>query len=138
MSEVERAAPGAGAPAIWAKCPSCGEINYKKLVERRLSVCPRCGHHLRLTLEQRFLITVDRGSFRERDAEVGAADPLGFRDRRSYAERLAAVRRETGRNEAVVTGTARIGGPAVAPPGFHLPLLCGMMVGRVREGPLPP
>src|SRR2546422_1994851 len=114
MSEVEGAAPGTGAPAIWEKCPSCGEINYKKLVERRLSVCPRCGHHLRLTLEQRLLITVDRGSFRERDAEVGAADPLGFRDRRPYAERLAAARRETGRKEAVVTGTARIGGEAIA------------------------
>src|SRR2546428_9292694 len=115
MSEVERATPGTGAPAIWEKCPSCGEINYKKLVERRLSVCPRCGHHLRLTLEQRLLITVDRGSFRERDAEVGAADPLGFRDRRPYAERLAAARRETGPNEAIVTGTARLGchpGPA--------------------------
>src|SRR5438874_2591263 len=120
MSEVERAAPGTGAPPIWEKCPGCGEINYKKLVERRLSVCPRCGHHLRLTVEQRLLITVDRGSFRERDAEVGAADPLGFRDRRSYAERLAAVRRETGRKEAVVTGTARIGGHA-RPPGRREP-----------------
>src|SRR2546428_13927129 len=122
MSEVERATPGTGAPAIWAKCPSCGEINYKKLVERRLSVCPRCGHHLRLTVEQRLLITVDRGSFRERDARVGAADPLGFRDRRPYAERLAAVRRETGRNEAVGTGTARIGGPPAPRGGFELAL----------------
>ena len=83
MSEVERAAPDTGAPAIWEKCPGCGEINYKKLLERRLSVCPRCGHHLRLSVEQRLVITVDRGSFRERDAEVGAADPLGFRDRRA-------------------------------------------------------
>ena len=68
MSEVERAAPGTGAPAIWEKCPRCGEINYRKLLERRLFVCPRCGHHLRLTLEQRLLVTADRGSFRERDA----------------------------------------------------------------------
>src|SRR5436309_14727262 len=127
MSACARSPPGAWAAAFWGQCARCGEINYKKLVERRLSVCPRCGHHLRLTLEQRLLITVDRGSFRERDAEVGAADPLGFRDRRSYAERLAAVRRETGRKEAVVTGTTRIGGHAVALGVFDFAFLGGSM-----------
>src|SRR5207244_12296572 len=99
MSEVERATPGTGAPAIWEKCPSCGEINYKKLVERRLSVCPRWGHHLRLTLEPRLLITVDRGAFRERAAGGGAADPLGVRERRASAARLAALPRATGGSE---------------------------------------
>jgi len=133
MSEPEGASPESGGPTIWEKCPGCGEINYKKLLERRLSVCPRCGHHLRLTLEQRLLITVDRGSFRERDAEVGAADPLAFRDRRSYPERLAAVRRETGRREAVVTGTARIGGHPVALGVFDFAFLGGSMGSGVGE-----
>jgi len=108
MNEVERAAPDTGAPAIWEKCPGCGEINYKKLLERRLSVCPRCGHHLRLSVEQRLVITV-------------------------YAERLAAVRRETGRNEAVVTGTARIGGHAVALGVFDFAFLGGSMGSGVGE-----
>src|SRR5213594_454184 len=122
MSEVERATPGTGAHAIWEKCPSCGEINYKKLVERRLFVCPRCGHHLRLTLEQRLLVTVDPRSLRERDARVGAAGSLGFRDRR-----------ETGRNEAVLTGTARIGGHPVALGVFDFAFLGGSMGSGVGE-----
>jgi acetyl-CoA carboxylase carboxyl transferase subunit beta len=133
MSEPEGASPASGGATIWEKCPGCGEINYKKLLERRLSVCPRCGHHLRLTLEQRLLITADRGSFRERDAEVGAADPLAFRDRRSYPERLAAVRRETGRREAVVTGTSRIGGHPVALGVFDFAFLGGSMGTAVGE-----
>ncbi len=133
MSEPEGASPASGGATIWEKCPGCGEINYKKLLERRLSVCPRCGHHLRLTLEQRLLITADRGSFRERDAEVGAADPLAFRDRRSYPERLAAVRRETGRREAVVTGTSRIGGHPVALGVFDFAFLGGSMGSGVGE-----
>jgi len=132
MSEVERAAPEAG-PAAWEKCPGCGQINDKKVLERRLFVCPRCGHHLRLTLGQRLLATVDPGSLRERDARVGAADPLGFRDRRAYAERLAAVRRETGRNEAVLTGTARIGGHPVALGVFDFAFLGGSMGSGVGE-----
>jgi acetyl-CoA carboxylase carboxyl transferase subunit beta len=133
MSEVEGAAPESGGASIWEKCPGCGEINYRKLLERRLSVCPRCGHHRRLTVEQRLLITVDRGSFRERDAEVGAADPLAFRDRRSYPERLASVRRETGRREAVVTGTARIGGHPVALGVFDFAFFGGSMGSGVGE-----
>src|SRR5215469_11288152 len=102
----------ADAPAngIWEKCPACGEINYRKLLERRLYVCPRCGHHLRITVEQRLLVLVDRGSFRERDGDVRAADPLAFRDRLPYPTRLAAARDATGHAEAVVSGTARIGG----------------------------
>jgi acetyl-CoA carboxylase carboxyl transferase subunit beta len=133
MSEVEQASPAPDGAPIWGKCPGCSEINYRKLLERRLYVCPRCGHHLRLSVEQRLLITVDRGSFRERDARVGAADPLGFRDRRSYPERLAAVRRETGRNEAIVTGTARIGGHPVALGVFDFAFLGGSMGSGVGE-----
>jgi len=101
-------------PTIWEKCPGCGEINYRKLLERRLYVCPRCGHHLRLTVEQRLLVLVDRGSFRERDGDVRAADPIAFRDRVPYPTRLAAARAATGHSEGFTGGTARIGGHAAA------------------------
>jgi acetyl-CoA carboxylase carboxyl transferase subunit beta len=133
MSEGEHAAADAGTPSIWEKCPGCGDINYRKLLERRLYVCPRCGHHRRLGVAQRLLVTVDRGSFRERDADVSAADPLGFRDRLSYPERLAAVREKTGRSEAVLTGTARIGGHPAAVGIFDFRFFGGSMGSAVGE-----
>jgi acetyl-CoA carboxylase carboxyl transferase subunit beta len=122
-----------GATAIWEKCPGCGEINYRKLLERRLYVCPRCGHHLRLSVEHRLLVMVDRGSFRERDAEVAAADPLAFRERASYPERLAAARAASGRPEAIVTGTARIGGHPAAVAVFDFAFFGGSMGTGVGE-----
>ncbi len=125
--------PEAGAEDIWRRCPGCGEISYRRLLERRLDVCPRCGHHLRLTVEQRLLLVVDRGSFAERDAEVAAADPLAFRDRISYPEQLAAAREATGRSEAIVTGTARIGGRAVTIGVFDFDFLGGSMGTAVGE-----
>src|SRR5262245_51845002 len=118
---------------IWEKCPACGEINYRKLLERRLFVCPRCGHHLRLTVEQRLLVLVDRGSFRARDGDVRAADPLGFRDRVPYPTRLSAARAATGHTEAFVGGTARIGGHPAAVGVFDFAFLGGSMGTAVGE-----
>ncbi len=130
---MESAWPAGGDETLWRKCPACGEIGYRELLERRLHVCPRCGHHLRLGVEQRLTLLVDRGSFRERDTDVRPADPLAFSDRLPYVERLAAARRDTGRTEAIVTGTARIGGHAAAVGVFDFGFLGGSMGTAVGE-----
>jgi len=93
---------------IWVKCPSCKEIAFRKEVERNLNVCGKCGHHFRLTLSQRLAITADRGSWREMFADVAIGDPLEFVDSKPYPSRLAAARKSSGRNDAVVAGTASI------------------------------
>src|ERR1051325_5176080 len=130
---MSTAPPEAGAGKVWEKCARCGELNFRKDVRRRLHVCPRCGHHRRLTARQRLLATVDRGSFAERDADVSAADPLAFREGPSYPERLAAVRVKTGRHEAILTGTARIGGRPAAIGVFDFAFFGGSMGTAVGE-----
>ena len=62
MAEREQGARTAGAHSgadenIWVKCPGCREIAFRKEVERNLNVCPKCGFHHRLTVEQRLTIT---------------------------------------------------------------------------------
>jgi len=93
---------------IWTKCPTCKEIAFRKEVERNLNVCPKCGHHFRLTVSQRLAITVDRGSWREMFAELAIGDPLKFVDSRPYTKRMAQARETSGRNDAVVVGLAAI------------------------------
>jgi acetyl-CoA carboxylase carboxyl transferase subunit beta len=100
-------APGA-VDDIWLKCPGCREITFRKEVERNLNVCPRCGFHHRVTVEQRLAITVDRGSWRELFADLAIGDPLEFVDSRPYPDRMAQARRASGRLDAVLTGTAKI------------------------------
>ena len=95
---------------IWLKCPGCKEITFRKEVERNLNVCPKCGHHLRLTVEQRLAITVDRGTWHELFADLTIGDPLEFIDTRPYPQRLDSARRAGGRNDAVVTGIGKIEG----------------------------
>jgi acetyl-CoA carboxylase carboxyl transferase subunit beta len=99
---------GASTEDIWTKCPGCKEIAFRKKVERNLNVCPKCGFHLRLSVEQRLAITVDRGSWRELFADLAIGDPLGFVDSRPYPRRLEQARRASARNDAVVVGAGKI------------------------------
>jgi acetyl-CoA carboxylase carboxyl transferase beta subunit len=97
----------AGSDDIWLRCPSCKEIAYRKETERNLNVC-RCGHHFRLTVEQRLAITADRGSWRELFPSLIGGDPLGFVDSKPYSARLAAAREQSGRGDAIAVGTCSI------------------------------
>ncbi len=113
MQRTEAAQPAARED-LWVKCPKCRDIAYRKEVERNLNVCLKCGHHFRLTVEQRLAITVDRGSWHELSADLIGGDPLRFRDSKPYPERLAQARAASGRGDAIVIGTCRIGGRNVA------------------------
>ena len=106
--------PAASDENIWTKCPTCKEISFRKEVERNLNVCPKCAHHFRLTVSQRLAITVDRGSWHEMFENLSIGDPLKFVDSRPYPKRMAQAREASGRNDAVVVGTAAIEDRALA------------------------
>src|SRR5271169_7087104 len=116
MAEREPMTGAAPAPSddIWSKCPSCKEMAFRKEVERNLNVCPKCGHHFRLTVVQRLSISVDRGTWRELMVELAVGDPLGFVDSRPYPKRMAQARANSGRNDAVVVGLGKIENRPVA------------------------
>jgi acetyl-CoA carboxylase carboxyl transferase subunit beta len=86
-----------------------------------------------LTVEQRLLITVDRGSFVETSESLAASDPLGWVDQKPYPERLAAAREQTGHGDSLVTGTAAIDGEEVALAIFDFAFMGGSMGTVVGE-----
>ncbi len=100
-------------PELWTKCEACGAQLYKKEFLENLRVCPRCGHHHRLPVEERVGMLADPGSFQPITG-LRPLDPLGFMDTKPYGERLAAYQQETGRPDAILGGTCTVGGvPAV-------------------------
>jgi acyl-CoA carboxylase subunit beta len=101
------------AQASWARCESCGALIYVKRLVRNVHVCPECGFHHRLTAAQRIEQLADPRTFTPLRVCAGASDVLGFTDTVPYAARLARAREETGLDEAVVCGTAEIGGQPV-------------------------
>ena len=87
-------------------CPSCHQPASMREVRANLSVCPHCGHHLRIGARERIRQLVDEGSFRELWTNLKTLDPLAFADLETYPERVREAQAKTGLAEAIVTGTA--------------------------------
>ena len=98
---------------LWTRCDNCGHMVYEKEVVEALHVCPECGHHHRVDARTRIEQLVDPGTFEEFAADLRSTDPLKFKDRMPYKDRLKRERSKTGEVEAVVVGRAFIRGRAV-------------------------
>jgi acetyl-CoA carboxylase carboxyl transferase subunit beta len=99
--------------ALWVKCPSCGEMLYRKDLEANLSVCTKCNYHFRMHAYDRINSLVD-DDFVEIGNEILPGDPLGWVDKRPYAQKLETDREKSKLSEAVVTGFATLDGFPVA------------------------
>ena len=103
-----------GVPAgLWTRCAKCEHMVYEKEVAEALFVCPECGHHRRVDARTRIEQLVDPDSFEEFAKDLRSTDPLKFKDRIPYSERLKKEQAKTGELEAVVVGRAFIRGRAV-------------------------
>jgi acetyl-CoA carboxylase carboxyl transferase subunit beta len=100
---------------------------YREL-EANLHVCRNCGHHLRIGAEQRLRILFGDGGFTRIELPKTIVDPLKFRDRRRYADRLregqAAL--DSG-SDAVVVAHGHIGGFACVIAAFEFQFMGGSM-----------
>jgi acetyl-CoA carboxylase carboxyl transferase subunit beta len=108
------AVPTADVPdGVWVRCEGCKRTLYMGDLERSAMVCPSCGKHHDITAVERLEMLVDAGSFLEEDAEMRSADPLGFNSGKAYTDQIVAAQERTGLSEALVSGTASIGGHPV-------------------------
>ncbi|AXG98645.1 acetyl-CoA carboxylase, carboxyltransferase subunit beta [Deinococcus wulumuqiensis] len=101
---------GSDLPDLWTQCPACKEGLYNRELEQEAYVCPRCGHHFRLSAERRVEVLADPSSFRQLSGQVHPVDPLHFTDTEPYPERLRRAQAKTGRPDAILTGTATLHG----------------------------
>lgn len=98
---------------VWLQCPSCQATVFQRALEENLHVCPECDYHNRISARTRIAQLVDPDSFEEFLADIVSTDPLKFKERLTYTERLEEVRNKTNETEAVVVGKAFIRGRAV-------------------------
>jgi len=95
---------------LWVKCQGCAQALYNKDLQANHQVCPKCAHHFRMTAADRLTLLFDEPGWTEYDAHLRSTDPLQFTDTKPYRDRLAASRKSTGRDDAVVTASGTIGG----------------------------
>ena len=87
---------------MWVKCPGCSETLLSKDVEANLQVCPKCGHHYRISARKRLEALLDGGVWQEFDADVTSVDFLEFKDAKSYQERIDVALAKGGSKDAVI------------------------------------
>ncbi|MCP3677802.1 MAG: acetyl-CoA carboxylase carboxyltransferase subunit beta [Deltaproteobacteria bacterium] len=134
MSEVSHLRRKARVPnGLWIKCSDCGEIIYKKELERNLHVCAKCNHHHRITAKQRIALVIDEGTFVEHDAGIEPVDALRFKDLKRYKERLAASQKAITTKDALLCGEGAIGGHTVMVAAFEFGFMGGSMGSVVGE-----
>ncbi|RMG46052.1 MAG: acetyl-CoA carboxylase carboxyltransferase subunit beta [Acidobacteria bacterium] len=117
---------------LWVKCAGCKEIIFRKEVLRRAWVCPKCGYHFQISARQRLDAILDEG-WTEFDGALASTDPLKFKDRKSYRDRLREYREKTGLNDALISADGAIEGIPVFACAMEYAFMGGSMGSVVGE-----
>ncbi len=112
---------------LWDKCPQCGKMIFHRDLEANLRVCPHCGHHMRIGAKRRLELLYDEGQYTPIELPKVVVDPLRFKDRKRYSDRLKDAREKSGASDAVIVARGRIGGFNAIVAAFDFDFLGGSM-----------
>jgi acetyl-CoA carboxylase carboxyl transferase subunit beta len=119
---------------LWKQCPSCEQTLFLRDLVTDLMVCRHCGHHFRIGSADRFAMLFDGADFAKIDLPKTPVDPLKFRDRKRYTERLREGHAALGAgSEAIAVAHGRIGGLAAVIAAFDFAFMGGSMGIAVGE-----
>jgi acetyl-CoA carboxylase carboxyl transferase subunit beta len=120
---------------LWKQCPGCEQTLFNRDLAADLQVCRHCGHHFRIGSGERFRLLFDGAAFDGIELPKTAIDPLRFRDRKRYTERLREGQATLGAgSDAVSVARGRIGGIAAVVAAFDFEFMGGSMGVAVGEG----
>ena len=113
---------------FWVKCKGCNEMLFHRQLEENLQVCPRCDYHMPLSCKNRLKALFDDGSYKEIPLKDGTnLDPLKFRDKRKYLDRIKEARSKTGLQDAISLACGRVNGLEIIIAVFSFEFMGGSM-----------
>jgi acetyl-CoA carboxylase carboxyl transferase subunit beta len=118
---------------VFRRCDGCGATLRAEEFTNNLEVCPQCNHHYRISSEAWVELILDPGSFQELDETLVSRDPLGFKDSKTYAERIKSTRKKTGLADAMMVGEGSLDARAVQFGSFLFEFMGGSMGSVVGE-----
>jgi acetyl-CoA carboxylase carboxyl transferase subunit beta len=119
---------------LWINCPSCEKMIFHRDLEANQRVCPHCGHHFRVGPDYRFRTLFDEGSWTRIELPKVQADPLKFRDRKRYSERLKEAQSQTGSQDAIEAAHGKIDGLPAVIAVMNFDFMAGSMGCALGEG----
>tara|TARA_Y100000589_G_scaffold25755_1_gene21230 strand:- start:530 stop:1492 length:963 start_codon:yes stop_codon:yes gene_type:complete len=95
---------------LWHKCPACSQMIFHRELEKNIYVCQHCGHHMRIGADRRFKSLFDHGRYEAIVLPEALVDPLKFKDRKRYTDRLKDARVKNDTSDALAVAVGALGG----------------------------
>ena len=126
--------PKRGVPeGLWVRCPGCKASIYRKEAENKFNICPECDYHFYMPTKERIDQLLDEDSFEEWFRDLRPCDPLGFKDRIPYKERILSEQAKTSLLDAAAVGRGFIRGRPVVVGITDFAFMAGSMGSVVGE-----
>lgn len=119
---------------LWHKCPSCDQMIFHRELDEALHVCPHCQHHMRIGAKGRLKMLFDDGTYKRIELPDVVVDPLRFRDRKKYSDRLKEAQAKSKEKDAIIVAHGEIGGYQAVIAIMDFSFMGGSMGAAVGDG----
>ena len=117
---------------LWIKCEACKELIYRAELQNTHNVCPKCGYHFRIGVEERLTALMDEG-YTTLFGDIQSADPLHFVAMKAYKDQLKKLQDAGQDQDAVVVVEGTLGGHPVVLSVMNFDFLAASMGSVVGE-----
>ena len=119
---------------LWVKCSGCEQMVYNKDLVETFGICPTCDFHFRLSSDRRMEWLLDKGTAKKIEINNVVLDPLKFKDKKKYIDRLKEAKNKTNKDDAILVKQGKIGGQKAVVGVLDFEFMGGSMGSAVGEG----
>ena len=119
---------------LWVKCKSCSQMIFHKEFSANHNVCKTCGFHDHLSAKARIEFLLDKDSIENITIPKPKLDPLNFKDKKKYSERIKDAQIKTKLDDALLVSFGLIDKTPVILACFDFAFMAGSMGRYVGDG----
>ncbi len=119
---------------LWVKCKSCSQMIFHKEFSANYNVCKTCGYHDHLSASERIGFLLDKDSIENITIPKPKLDPLNFKDKKKYSDRIKDAQSKTKLDDALLVSFGLIDKTPVVLACFDFAFMAGSMGRYVGDG----
>ncbi len=119
---------------LWHKCSNCQQMIFHRDLKENFYVCNNCNAHLNMPVVQRLELLYDNKTYDEIQIKDVIQDPLRFKDKMKYSDKLKKERQKTNRNDAIIVAKGNVGKRPLVTAAMDFSFMGGSMGMQVGEG----
>ena len=119
---------------LWVKCKSCSQMIFHKEFSSNHNVCKTCGYHDHLSARERIEFLLDKDSIENIAIPKPKLDPLNFKDKKKYSDRIKDAQSKTKLDDALLVSFGLIEKTPVILACFDFAFMAGSMGRYVGDG----